>query len=97
MGTLRRSLKDKASSYEIEFVSPSRKAHWKFAAEHKNIEFEMALGSKGDGLTGFVYQASGGEVSRHRYHGVGTVLQTLEEPVASAAGSFAKSDDDAGL
>lgn len=68
-GVVSGSLENQATGYEFHLVSPSADKYWKFIFEHKNMEFEFALGG-GSGGTAFVGLASGGEMKELPYEGV---------------------------
>ncbi|TLS30802.1 hypothetical protein PpBr36_02213 [Pyricularia pennisetigena] len=67
-GAVTGDLKDKVTGFQVELVSPSKKRHYTFFIEHKNLAFEYLLG-EGVGGSGFSAIAKGGHVGQPQYEG----------------------------
>lgn len=80
-GAVSGSLKDRPTGYRLDLVSPSRKRHWTFAVEHRNLAFEFMLG-EGVGGSGFSAVARGGHIGLAQYEGV-ALTETLVFPKKS--------------
>lgn len=80
-GKVTGTLRDKVTGYEIELVSPSKKKHYTFLIEHKNLGFEYILGG-GHGGSGFSGLATGGPVGREQYQGI-AMTEALTFPIKS--------------
>jgi len=80
-GSVFGTLRDKVTGYELELISPSKKKHWTFIMEHKNIAFEYLIG-RGRGGSGFSSSSSGGPVGLEQFRGV-ALTEALNFPDSS--------------
>ncbi|KAL8704422.1 MAG: hypothetical protein Q9201_002413 [Fulgogasparrea decipioides] len=80
-GKVTGDLKDGATGFTLDIVSPSMDEKWRFVIENKNVGFEYNAG-EGTGSNGFSATVVGGVVGKEQYSGTAFV-ELLEFPTNS--------------
>jgi hypothetical protein len=75
-GEVTGGLADKSTGHVLNLVSPADGKHWHFVFDHTAVSFEFALG-EGTGGSGFAAKATGGELDKEKFEGVGLVEQLI--------------------
>lgn len=75
-------LKDKATGFKLDLVSPSQGRNWSFTVTHNNLAFEFPVG-QGTGGMGFCSSVHGGRVGDSKQHKGPALTEILTLPKRS--------------